>query len=521
MRPKYYSGDVRLDSGALQDTDRNYSTATHFLKVSDSWNTIISLYNYWSWNYGLETARLNVTFCNSDGETQLVRDLDIASHGYVVIDARQWLAEVGIREVEGEAFFRISGDGLFPENPIQLIADYTFGEYCVSSVHGQGGLVDYAYSQRMHIISVCEHDGWHTSFDLKNHYFGKEPLGTKSAVAELFNEEGERLETYVSLPGSLSSQRYYVSEVFPESELFLGGKRGHLRVTAPYKMHRLFYMHENEGIGAVSVNHGTVEHNYNYPEWEGIPGKEYRTMGCSPITLALVLLGDGVSSGITLINTMGPPEQDHELRVDIFSASGSDQPVLRHDIGLKRGACVTLDFADLLSETTFEGHATVSVPWQSDDHAYPRQVDCIPYIRKNSYEASTHIGSGAHNIAVENAYFRKAGTRIFARLHCGPSLRSEAVIIYPTCGHPSPATSSTEVALIRGDGENLVREINVPRNGMLRLEVDDILGEESSFLGEDTSCTLRLADRKVRLWAFHVTHPNGGDGIAMDHFFGG
>ena len=209
------------------------------------------------------------------------------------------------------------------------------------------------------------------------------------------------------------------------------------------------------------------------------------------------------------------------MRIDIYPAGGGDVPSFSHDLDLQLGQCVTLRFADLVACGAFEGHADIWLPWQRDTQFYPRQVDCVPYVRNAFYEAATHCGSGASNISVENAYFRKAATRIFARLHCGPDLQSEAIIVYPTCGHPSPHVSLTEVGLIRRDGKMLMREINVPRNGILHATVRDLFSEAPAFLGEETSCVLRLSDKEVRLWGFHLTKTRHDTGLAMDHFFGG
>jgi len=67
----------------------------------------------------------------------------------------------------------------------------------------------------------------------------------------------------------------------------------------------------------------------------------------------------------------------------------------------------------------------------------------------------------------------------------------------------------------------LMREINVPRNGILHATVRDLFSEAPAFLGEETSCVLRLSDKEVRLWGFHLTKTRHDTGLAMDHFFGG
>ena len=518
---RYWSGDVLLAEDRFEkQAPTGYTTATHFLKVSAEWNTRIYVYNYWSWNYKLEGVALNVRFTDREGRIVCARTVAIPPHGHHAIDARELLANEGIRELEGEAFFQMTGNGLNPENPIQLIADYEY-PHGLTSVHGQGGLSDYTFSQRMHQLAVRESSEWSTSFDVKNHYIGDEPLQGQILV-ELFNGAGQRQQVEIPVPPSQAGKRYDVRELFPAAVALLGetGGLGHLRVTAPYKMHRLFYMHTNGKTGTQSVNHGTVEHNHHYDEWTGIPSDVYRQMGCRPVTVAPVLLSNEFDSRVILINAMGPPEGDQIVQIDVYNEQGGPAPVVSTRVELPKHHSRVIEFASLVGRKLFQGHATISVPWREGLAAYPRQVDCIPEVSWRGYPGATHVGSGAFNIATGNEYFRQSGTRIFARIIADGQTETTTVMIYPTCGHESPAESATEMALIRDDGAMLQGILRIPRNGTRVFRLQELFPEASSFLRRG-SCTLRLADKQVRLLGFHLTRCAGKPGIAMDHFFGG
>lgn len=507
-RPRYWSGDVRLDPSILLESRQGYTTAMHFLKANADWNTLITIYNYWTWLYKLQGITVEVRFVDNEGRVAVSREVHVPPHGSAVVDARAWLEGM---DFEGEAVFVMKAEGLFPENPIQLIADYVHKD-SISSVHGQGGLVDYDFSQRLHMIAVREHDGWRTSFDVKNHHIqirSEEPV-----AVDLYDEKGRSLRATIPVPAPGAGRRYFVDEVFPEAASFLRGRAGHLRVTSPYKMHRIFYMQEHAGTGAISVNHGTVEHNHNYPEWSGIPGDVYRELGCAPVSVGPVVEHAGMTSGLTVINTMGPPEAPRRVTVDLFPGEGAAEPQLALEFELVPGESRTIDFADLVPEG-FLGHARVWLRHRDDREAYPRQVDCIPYVRRHGFEAATHVGSGAFNLAQDNDYFRQLKTRIFARLQRG---RTQALLIYPTCGHASPEASDTQVTLLRPDGQSMSAQVSVPRNGVLRLDVPQLFPD---YDGQDEVFTLRLEDRTVRLIAFHLTEHPGSGALAMDHFFGG
>ena len=523
----YWTGDNVISSNVDQvDISTGRQTALVHACSSPHKTTLLSLHNYWSWNYGLQAVKLAVELRDSNGVGLLTRELEIAPDGSVCVDVRDWLAGVGVVDFEGVAAFRIEEDGLNPENPVQLVADYLSGEeestQSISSVHGQGAETTYLFSQRMHTARVHEDSEWSTQFVVIGHYMGKDPLLAKSLTVELFNSLGKSLAAQVSLPPRGGSKMYRVSDVFGNASEHLRGEAGHLKVTSPFKMHRLFYALEHRDSDITSVNHATVDHNHNYEEWSGIPTATYAEMGCYPTVVAPVIIGGGLASGFFLSNTAGPPAETRTFRVDVYPSEGADEPVVRRDVTLSYGECLDVDFSEWLGVTDFIGQAVAWIPWNDQTKAFPRQIDWLPFVRSGQHHsASTHVGSAAYNVQDRNEYFRPLGTRLFARMLCDSNVRSELILTYPTCGHESDESSETQVQVYRKDGRSVEHILPVPRNGCVRVDLLNAFEDVRTLLEGESSYTVRCQDRKVRLVGFHLTRVRGGAGIAMDHLFGG
>ncbi len=517
----YWSGDNIISENQKLTRDGNQS-ALVFAKISKDWNTLINLFNYWSFNYKKKKISFNLNYIDSNGKVLHDQTIDLLNQSTKTINISKELNSLGVNEFEGSIRFQLKSEDLISEIPIQFSADYTF-KNTISSVHGQGSLTNYPYPQRLHIISVKEHDGWKTSFDLKNNYIGNEKLSFNEAKIELFNNLGISKISNVGLPKKASGKRFFVSDIFPDAFNFLDNKSGHLRITTPYKSHRLFYIQENESSKTINVNHGTVEHNFNYPEWKGIPIKDYKEIGCAPRTIAPILIDEEFNSGVNLINTLGPPEGNRTLQIDIFPEKGSKEPIKTHELNLDKFQCRTIMFKDILKEKKFFGHAAIYVPFRSNSVLdYPRQVDAIPFVQRGQDEASTHVGSAAFNISTSNAYFRTGGTRFFARMHNSKKFKTDTILIYPTSGHQSLENGLAESLIIRDDGDILSRKLLIPRNGLIRLKNDDFDEEIKDFLKETSIFTIMIKAPDVKLYGFHLTFSKTSKrGIAMDHFFGG
>lgn len=517
----YWSGDNLISKDIKFIFDGKQSTLV-FTKISSEWNTLITLFNYWSFNYSKKNISFIVEYVNSDGECIYKKNYELLDKNTKIIDVSKELNEIGIFEFEGSTRLNLSFDKLVSELPLQLLADYIFCDN-ISCVHGQGSLTDYQYPQRSHMISVKEHDGWRTSFDLKNNYIGKEELPFNEAKIELFNFKGLSKKIKIPLPKKGSGKRYYISNIFNDISPFLGDKNGHLRVTTPYKSHRTFYIQENVKSKSITVNHGTVEHNFNYPEWSGIPIDNYKKIKSAPRTIAPVLINKDLTSGVILINTFGPPEGKRVLKIDFFSETGSDKPAKVYELELDKRETKTLMFKDLINDDNFCGHAAIYLPYRDIDNLdYPRQVDCIPIIEKGGDSASTHVGSAVFNIETSNEYFRKSGTRIFSRMLNSDKFETEAIIIYPTSNQPSPKNGLAEISFIKESGDIISREIIIPRNGLVKLKFDKFDNEVTNFLTNQTHYTLMVKSKNFKFYGFHLTtKKNSSRGIAMDHFFGG
>ena len=533
----YWAGDNVL-SVDIGQTDRTIGKQTALVHAFSSSNetTLLSVHNYWSWSYGLQAVRMTVELRGSDGVCLVDRELEISPDGCVCVDVREWLAPLGVSRFEGVAFFKVEAEGLNPENPIQLVADYLSGSErnrSISSVHGQGAETAYPFSQRMHMVCVQETERWATWFALLGHYTGKESLPTKSVEVQLFNASGDCMTTEIPLPpfGGVTTHR--VSEIFRNATEHLAGLAGHLKVTAPFKMHRLFYATEHRQSESVSVNHATVDHNHNYPEWSGIPAPHYKELGCYPTVVAPIVHAPGLSSGVFLSNTTGPPSETRTFCIDVYPAEGSEKPMVRREVTLTPGECLNLDISNWLGVRDFFGQAVAWIPWTEQTDAFPRQIDWLPFIRSIRVQldsnvgnrrvmmASSHVGSAVYNVQTKNDYFRPLGTRIFSRMHCGPDVRSELILTYPTSGQNSQKYSDTDVTVCRADGKSVVHAFKVPRNGCCRLDLCEEFEDVAALLKGETSYTVRCQDKQVRLVGFHLTRVRGGAGIAMDHLFGG
>jgi len=523
----YWTGDNVLSSKIDQvDVSTGRQTALVHACSSPHKTTLLSLHNYWSWNYGLQAVKLAVELRDKNGVGLLTRELEMAPDGSTCVDVRDWLADIGVVDFEGVAAFRIEAEGLNPENPVQLIADYLSGEQestrSISSVHGQGAETPYLFSQRMHTARVYEDPEWSTQFVVLGHYMGTDRLLVNTLTVELFNSFGKSLTAQVSLPPRGGLKMYRVSDVFENASEHLRGKAGHLKVTSPFKMHRLFYVLEHLASETTSVNHATVDHNHNYEEWSGIPPATYAEMGCYPTVVAPVIIGGGLSSGFFLSNTAGPPAETRTFRVDVYPSEGAGEPVFRRDVTLSCGECVNVDFSEWLGDTDFIGQAVAWIPWNDQATAFPRQIDWLPFVRSGQHHsASTHVGSAAYNVQGRNEYFRPLGTRLFARMLCDINKRSELILTYPTCGHDSDEYAETQVQVFRKDGRSVGHTLTVPRNGCVRLDLLEAFEDVRELLDGESSYTVRCQDRNVRLVGFHLTRVSGGSGISMDHLVGG
>ncbi len=517
----YWSGDNILSQNQKLIRNGNQS-ALVFAKISNDWNTLINLFNYWSFNYNKEKISLDLHYVDSNGKVLHNQVIELLNQNIRVVDISKELNNLGINEFEGLVRFEIKSDDLVSEIPIQFATDYIFKD-SISSVHGQGSLTNYPYPQRSHIISVKEHDGWKTSFDLKNNYIGNEELSFKEAKIELFNDLGVSKTCKLPIPKKEHGKRFYISEIFPDAFNFLGNKFGHLRVTTPYKSHRTFYVQENEDLKTINVNHGTVEHNFNYPEWKGIPVNDYKKIGCEPRTLAPILIDKEFNSGVNLINTLGPPEGNRTIKIDIFPEKGSKKPIKTHEFELDKLQCKTIMFKDFIKEDEFFGYAAIYVPFKLNNTLdYPRQIDAIPFVQRGQDIASTHVGSAVFNISESNEYFRTGGTRFFARMYNSEKFKTDAILIYPTSGHQSSENGLVEALIIREDGKILSKKLKIPRNGFLRFKNDDFDKETKDFLIKTPVYSIMIKAPDVKLYGFHFTFSkNSKRGIAMDHFFGG
>ena len=229
----YWSGYNIISENQKLTRDGNQS-ALVFAKISKDWNTLINLFNYWSFNYKKKKISFNLNYIDSNGKVLHDQTIDLLNQSTKTINISKELNSLGVNEFEGSIRFQLKSEDLISEIPIQFSADYTF-KNTISSVHGQGSLTNYPYPQRSHIISVKEHDGWKTSFDLKNNYIGNEKLSFNEAKIELFNNLGISKISNVGLPKKASGKRFFVSDIFPDAFNFLDNKSGHLHITTPYK----------------------------------------------------------------------------------------------------------------------------------------------------------------------------------------------------------------------------------------------------------------------------------------------
>ena len=142
----YWSGDNIISENQKLTRDGNQS-ALVFAKISKDWNTLINLFNYWSFNYKKKKISFNLNYIDSNGKVLHDQTIDLLNQSTKTINISKELNSLGVNVCEGSIRFQLKSEDLISEIPIQFSADYTF-KNTISSVHGQG----YNFSKATYFI---------------------------------------------------------------------------------------------------------------------------------------------------------------------------------------------------------------------------------------------------------------------------------------------------------------------------------------------------------------------------------
>ena len=503
-----------------------------WMRETGTFHTRVTYRNYFSANYKIPNVTLTLALYGADGTQAGTFDHPLGPDETLVVEGRDLLKRFGLAApFEGNLFASTMQKGLVPDRVMRANVDYYDDGRFISTVHEQGKYLDYTRDDAQHQLHVYEDADHATSIVVQNCYrWRHSPADHTSRVRiEVTSSDGRSRDAKAAGIPACGAREIRLGECFPDLPEFLGGRVGSARIFSDVPIGRCVGIIRTKSKDSYSMSHSVGDDLEGYYRRDVVSAGDLPPSIWAPILPSLFVRRDWINTRSVFMNTLAP-EGVLSLDVRLHDHEGKLVIEVPAALVLQPRASGTLELDDLLARAGRTGDFTGSAEFRCtpspERKVYPTSIKTDteyvagPHLATTANESFRYLNSKANT--VHDFQVNPRRTKMHSRVIAKPGCETWLLIVNGSSDVDYATPSNTQLLLYRPDGkEKLEKALSIPGHGVHFAPLSELFPNVVDYLAPCGTTTMVIADKDVKLLAFHVTRDTASGAIAVDHFFGG